>query len=598
MSKIFIQNPTGQNVGVQIVSNSDLQLINNGPDGAVVSEGNVVKICLSPDTENTDLPFNEGIINLDGEFVVQVNNEIIPYSFTANQLPHFFNGTRPECRGILFGKRSEEPVIIPAANEMYFVTTTGTFDFYGAAGDVITLSDGTTINITTDLTANIAVPTGKHKVTLTEVREDNYVGIGGEALTELVNFPTSSFITAIDFCPSEGNSVNLVKVPSILPSNISNTSFMFARCNSFNQDISMWDTSHVITMNNMFENATAFNQDISSWNTSHVINMVSMFNGASAFNQNLSQWCVPFITKDPADFATDATLFTSDKFPVWGTCPRGENLPAPVALTFKVGSPDNDTFMVINDWNFDAGTTVEINWGDGSPVETFNETTITNLYHDFVTGTDAICTFKANKKLPMLWLTSDAVTEIVDFGNFGITNPKFSFDALVKVPSVLPTFITDMTEMFYQCRAFNDPSVVNWDTLHVTKMGGAFTRSLNFNQPIGNWDVSYVTEMWSMFAYCDNFNQPLNTWNVGNVTGMNQMFYEAFAFNQDIGNWNTSIVTNMGMMFYRATAFNQDLSQWCVGQFPSLPDRFSSFSALQPDKHPVWGTCPRGENQV
>lgn len=105
MSKIFIQNPTSQNVGVQIVSNSNLELIDDGPAGAVVSEGNVAKICLAPESANINAPALEGIVNLEGQFVVQINNEIIPYSFTANQLPHFFNGERPECRGILFDKQ-------------------------------------------------------------------------------------------------------------------------------------------------------------------------------------------------------------------------------------------------------------------------------------------------------------------------------------------------------------------------------------------------------------------------------------------------------------------------------------------------------------
>ena len=43
--------------------------------------------------------------------------------------------------------------------------------------------------------------------------------------------------------------------------------------NSFNSDISFWDTSNVTSMYCMFAGASAFNQDIGSWDTSSVTDM-------------------------------------------------------------------------------------------------------------------------------------------------------------------------------------------------------------------------------------------------------------------------------------------------------------------------------------
>jgi surface protein len=107
------------------------------------------------------------------------------------------------------------------------------------------------------------------------------------------------------------------------PSKIINMTDMFVRAIEFNQDISSWDVSKVITMagmffgttsfNNggesfgttesprrfseslgegvtnkiivgMFENAQSFNQSISSWNVSKVITMAGMFIEATSFN--------------------------------------------------------------------------------------------------------------------------------------------------------------------------------------------------------------------------------------------------------------------------------------------------------------------------
>lgn len=133
-------------------------------------------------------------------------------------------------------------------------------------------------------------------------------------------------------------------------SNITDLSMTFSYANTFNQDISSWDVSNVTTMYSMFEGAATFNQDISSWDVSNVTNMWFMFNGAlefnqdisswdvssvndmdymfsdaTSFNQDLSGWCVTKIKTAPNYFDNDAQKWSLPR-PVWGTCPRGENL--------------------------------------------------------------------------------------------------------------------------------------------------------------------------------------------------------------------------------------------------------------------------------
>lgn len=65
--------------------------------------------------------------------------------------------------------------------------------------------------------------------------------------------------------------------------------------NTFNGDISAWDTSSVTKMNNIFKKANAFNGDMCSWNTSKVTDMSKMFNEARAFNR-LLLWDVKAVT--------------------------------------------------------------------------------------------------------------------------------------------------------------------------------------------------------------------------------------------------------------------------------------------------------------
>jgi len=86
---------------------------------------------------------------------------------------------------------------------------------------------------------------------------------------------------------------------------------MFAGASSFNQ-LLLFDTSNVINMGGMFQNASSFNQSLSTFDTSNVTKMGSMFNGADAFDQNIGSWDVAnvinFLTfmnsKTPATFST------------------------------------------------------------------------------------------------------------------------------------------------------------------------------------------------------------------------------------------------------------------------------------------------------
>ena len=108
-------------------------------------------------------------------------------------------------------------------------------------------------------------------------------------------------------------------------SNVTNMNRMSGNDSSFNADISSWDVSNVTDMSFMFSGASVFNQDISNWGVINVTDMGSMFSGASVFNQDLSSWCVTLIPTKADSFDLSASSWTLPK-PVWGTCPRGENV--------------------------------------------------------------------------------------------------------------------------------------------------------------------------------------------------------------------------------------------------------------------------------
>jgi len=60
---------------------------------------------------------------------------------------------------------------------------------------------------------------------------------------------------------------------------VTDMSSMFNKAESFNQDISRWDTSKVTDMSWIFRDAKSFNQDISRWDVSKVTDTRYMFDG-------------------------------------------------------------------------------------------------------------------------------------------------------------------------------------------------------------------------------------------------------------------------------------------------------------------------------
>ena len=217
--------------------------------------------------------------------------------------------------------------------------------------------------------------------------------------------------------------------------------------------------------------------------------------------------------------------------------------PPPVPMSFRIAAPSGIATLDFNAISTEPGTEVVVDWGDGSPVETWTPSVQFKPYHEYPRYTSCIATVTINQPLAKMYLSGSAVTEIIDFGNVAVTDRKFNFSQLTKVPAALPSYVTKMNYMFGNCLKLNDPA-------------------------ISNWDVSNVTEMDGTFEGCKLFNQPLN-WHVGNVVLMRYFLSDCLAF-------------------------NQDLSGWCVPNILTKPNGFDSGATKYALPRPVWGTCPNG----
>jgi surface protein len=88
---------------------------------------------------------------------------------------------------------------------------------------------------------------------------------------------------------SFGNTLGVLDLSFWDTSNVIDMNEMFYGYKG-NVEVGMWDTSKVIDMGGMFEEARDFNADIGDWDTGRVENMASMFQKASKFNKDIGKW--------------------------------------------------------------------------------------------------------------------------------------------------------------------------------------------------------------------------------------------------------------------------------------------------------------------
>jgi surface protein len=131
---------------------------------------------------------------------------------------------------------------------------------------------------------------------------------------------------------------------------------------------------------------------------------------------------------------------------------------------------------------------------------------------------------------------------------------------------------SNCVSMFGDCDRLGitgNSGVETLDTSNVTTMqsmfGGNAGGNVAFNGNVTGWNVSQVTDMSQMFIECRRFTGgDLSKWDVSNVTNMRRMFENCHVFNGDISTWNVSKVQNMDGMFDSSWLFTIDISKWVL----------------------------------
>ncbi len=301
--------------------------------------------------------------------------------------------------------------------------------------------------------------------------------------------PDLSMVTDMSYmfygCISFNENINHWNV-----SNVTNMEATFSFTPNFNQPLDNWDTGNVIYMNGLFFRSS-FNQNINSWNVSNVVNMAGMFRENSNFNQPLNNWNTGNVTNMYGMFASASSFNQS-----------------------------------INNW--DISNVTDIRWifsyatQFNQPLNNWNTGNITDMTGMF---------FHAeNFNQPLNnW----------DTGN-----------------------VTDMKFLFNSAYSFNQ-DIGNWDTANVTYMNSMFAAAYDFNQDIGNWNTSNVISMNSMFASCHAFDQNLGNWDIHSLTNAGNMF---FGVTLSMSNYDALLIGWQGQPHNNNVTFSGGNSKYCQGE--------------------------------
>jgi len=478
----------------------------------------------------------------------------------------------------------------------------------------------------------------------TNVNNMNSLFMNATAFNQDIGNWDVSNVTDMD-CLFDGATVFNQDIRAWNTENVTTMQALFAS-SAFNQDISSWDVSSVTNMFAMFYDASAFNQNIGNWDVSNVTDMAWMFEVATSFDQNLNNWDIASVTTMKGMFSgvTLSTPNYDSTLMGWATQSVQSNVVfsggnsqytcgvaanardtlsnAPNSWTITDGGLASDCPMQLRFENFACADlqlplfgTVDcyVDWGDGSAPAHINASGLyTHGYpdpSDFIIKISGTLTHFGNPaESNGAWSGHNALTEVITFGNIGLTSLRGAFWSaanLASVPEELPAAVSDLTKCFQNIGADTIRNLGKWNVENVTKMASTFKGAANFNQDlstwntgnvttmpgmfngctvfnqdIGSWDLSQVVCTKNMFAATDSFNMDISSWDMSKDTSMASMFSNAISFNQDIGGWDVSSVTDMHEMFKDAKAFNQNIGSWNVASVNNMPEMFSGASVF------------------
>ena len=366
---------------------------------------------------------------------------------------------------------------------------------------------------------------------------------GCSALTSLdvTHFNTAK-VTNMNYMFYGCSKLTSLDVTKFNTANVTNMSYMFCRCPVLSSlDVTKFNTANVTNMSYMFESCSALSSlDLSNFNTAIVTDMSYMFYGCSALSSlDLSN----FYTKEVGNMvcmfsgcSALKTIYTSEKF-VTSKVQSGEGM-------FAFCRNLKGTILEYNNSKTDhtyanCGTN-----GYFTPVfeyAEFNEGTGTLTFRRGLSKPKGAYALNLEASEPGWWSTHRyEIKKVVFDASFANARPTSCYNwfwwcenlnQVEGIKNLNTKEVTDMANMFCECRYLSSLDVSGFNTEKVTDMSGMFYECISLKLlDVAKFNTANVKSMSNMFYRCYNLDLlNVTNFNTANVTNMQGMFYSCSA---------------------------------------------------------------------
>ena len=319
--------------------------------------------------------------------------------------------------------------------------------------------------------------------------------------------------------------------------NVTNMSGMFNNCSKLTSlDVTKFNTANVTSMSGMFNNCSKLTSlDVTKFNTANVTSMNNMFNNCSKLTSldvtNFNTVNVTDMNYMFSDCQALTTIYASSKFVTTqvsnssGMFNKCEKLKGEEVGWTKDKATDK-TYAKIEGGYFSRIPRVKYADGTLTFFLASKETLGENEYE-----------LNSGKNLPE-WVKqhSFSITKVVFDTSFANARPTSCYkwflwcDKLKQVEGIknLNTKeVTDMVDMFCDCRDLSSLDVSGFNTGKVTDMSGMFYECISLKLlDVAKFNTANVKSMSNMFYRCYNLDLlNVTNFNTANVTNMQGMFY-------------------------------------------------------------------------
>ena len=310
-------------------------------------------------------------------------------------------------------------------------------------------------------------------------------------------FYSCSSLTSLDV--THFNTENVTKMYS-----------MFYSCSSLTSlDVTHFNTANVMKMNGMFSYSVALTSlYLTNFNTEKVTNMEDMFSGCQALTTIYasSKFVTTQVTKSSGMFNKCEKL-------------KGEE-------EWKNDKATDKTYAKIEGGYFSRAIP-RVKYADG---------TLTFFLASKETLGENEYELNSGKNLPEWVKHTFSIIKVVFDTSFANARPtscyKWFFwceklNQVEGIKNLNTKEVTDMADMFYECRDLSSLDVSGFNTEKVTDMSGMFYECISLKLlDVAKFNTANVKSMSNMFYRCNNLDLlNVTNFNTANVTNMQGMFY-------------------------------------------------------------------------